>query len=250
MQQQVVAQLEYQFLSTSVNINPIDMPMLTPRQQIAEDAWNVWNSLRDVWKMSVKDYIGGLFVQISQRIQFQRNIIADLLPEHLEFLEARFCKNNDESRQKFIEFFEWFESAVNALCANLVLWNARKPTNITGQSQLFMTMYGFIDRTEAEERLKYFQVGTFILRFSDSKPDHFAVAFVKNRQAIEHFLIRQVYSTDNEHKITAYEITTTNGTAQFTTLQDLILAVNMITHFYPNVDKFDMLKSLKSPESS
>eukprot|EP00455_Lapot_gusevi_P051606 TRINITY_DN7732_c0_g1_i1.p1 TRINITY_DN7732_c0_g1~~TRINITY_DN7732_c0_g1_i1.p1 ORF type:complete len:223 (+),score=38.88 TRINITY_DN7732_c0_g1_i1:157-825(+) len=126
--------------------------------------------------------------------------------------------NPDVPLSAFARFWFWFEEAVRCARATARLWG--NPRQIL--------IHGFLSRSRAVQLLQDQPVGTFLVRFSDSQPGKFGVAYVD--RGVEHVLV----TVSPKH---GFGIQVSDGERWYQTLDELILKCHKFVVLYPNVRK-------------
>ena len=135
------------------------------------------------------------------------------------------------SRQKLETFWCWFWQAVTTLCVTSA-WSAGDQRQRVGRALGFS---GFMRRDEALGRLQGKRPGTFLIRFSTTRPGSLAVHYTSTSRR----RLGEVVSVLVKVSM-AGELTVKNGRRPYDNLDDLVLSHHQLKFVYPDVPKVDV----------
>ena len=106
----------------------------------------------------------------SEDLRFVRDM---LISKQKDFREARGCScgvdcGDTISIEAFVQFCEWWKKTMATTSRMLADWVSKQPIKI----------HGFVSRKRAESMLQKKEPGTFLLRFSESKPGLMSISAI------------------------------------------------------------------------
>lgn len=111
-----------------------------------------------------------------------KSAVRKLNPMDMLYFFNRFFASSTVTHAKALEFLRWFAPAMAALRFKKQV----QPMWLSG------CICGFIDKERCNRALSLLPEGTFLIRFSESSPGQFAVAYVSDdpRERVKHYLVK------------------------------------------------------------
>lgn len=131
------------------------------------------------------------------------------------------------SRKKLEPFWRWFWEAATTL--------NRTPAWSTGGTGPASGFAGFMKKDEALSLLSHAEPGTFLVRFSTSKPGALAIHYVATSRLRRGTVVSGIVNVSR-----AGALTVENGRQTFNNLDDLVLSTEQLKFLHPNVRKEDV----------
>ena len=124
----------------------------------------------------------------------------------------------------FVPFYIWWKGVLSIIYDLQGLWCDQNPVRIEG----------FQSRRETELKLTASDIGTFIIRFSESKPSYLAIAWVnhsdgENGKRIGHCLV--------ECRQSGFVVAFPTGAVMYLKLAELLHNLKKLVHLYPRLHK-------------
>lgn len=154
-------------------------------------------------------------------------------------LRTEGCRDGYISPQSFARFYVTiFKPICSVIRLILPYWLETFPHKL---------IYGLVNRQQSAEMLSNCEVGTFLIRLSETQPGKMAVAYVvfddrSKQKIVSHTLINP--TVDDRFSIQLAE-----GESVFSSLGELVLqGCRPLTHIYPHVDKTAAFKAARNKD--
>ncbi|ETW08697.1 hypothetical protein H310_01224 [Aphanomyces invadans] len=130
--------------------------------------------------------------------------------------------------QMFRAFWTWFEPLLSCIKTSR-LWGFKHPR----------LLHGFISKSSCQNMLRPCVPGTFLLRFSETKPSCLVVVFVTAAGRVEMVPIEYKHSSPRQFEVYLHD---SMSIVSFPTLHELVLNVHVLKYIYPHTPKHDVFQ--------